>query len=137
MTLIDTLLAGGKGSHDQSYAAALEQAVASCLHAAGVWTSPRRSDGVPWYRAVERTDARVRVCGRLFTIGQVEYMFWLDVERSPDNEKDGRVTLWFDADVSALSPRAGRSILELLRDPADIAWKVNVPGWILPASPAR
>ncbi len=135
-SLIDRLLAGDKGEYERSYADALEQAIVSCLHTAGVWTSPRRSDGVPWYRPVERTEARVRVCGRIFTIGQVEYTFWLDAERPAGDGTDGQLTLWFDADTSALAPRAARSILELIREPSDIAWNVTVPGWIVPASPA-
>lgn len=133
MTLLDTLLPGEVHGYDRGYAEALERVVARCLHEGGKWSSPRQSDGVPWYRVVQSSDERVRVCGRIFTIGQVEYTFWVDVERTEDGH--ACAALFFDADTSNMSPRAARSILEVVRLPEDLSWAVTIPRWILSESP--
>jgi len=46
----------------------LEPVVARLLTDARVWDSPRIADGVSALRLVERSDTRVRVCGRIWTI---------------------------------------------------------------------
>ena len=56
----------------------LESFVAGTLADAGVWSSPRVSDGLVAYRIVERGPTRVRVCGRIWEIDQTQRSFWLD-----------------------------------------------------------
>lgn len=127
---VDILLLGNERARDNAYAKALEQVVARCLHHGGIWSSTRQSDGVPWFRIVARDDTHVRVCGRIFTIGQVEHMFWLDVTRVAANgaaTESTLLTLHFQADTSALSPRAARSVLESIDAPSDVRWNVTVP----------
>jgi hypothetical protein len=127
LSSIDILLLGNERPRDNTYAGALEKVVAQCLHHGGVWSSPRQSDGVPWFRIVARDDAHLRVCGRIFTIGQVEHTFWLDVTRDPGKTSGASLTLHFNADTSALSPRAARSVLESIDAPSDVRWSVTVP----------
>lgn len=124
------MLLGNERARDNAYAKALERVVAHCLHHGGIWSSPRQSDGVPWFRIVARDDAGVHVCGRIFTIGQVEHTFWLDVTRDAatgTSASGASLTLHFQADTSALSPRAARSVLESIDAPADVHWKVTIP----------
>jgi hypothetical protein len=106
----------------------LEQFVSRALADAGVWSSPRVSDGVMSYRMVDRTPTRVRICGRIWDIDQKLRPFWLDMERGHAPGAPTTWTLYFDIDVASLSPRRARNILDTTQDPTDIAWVVKMTG---------
>jgi len=58
----------------------LETFIAEALYQAEIWDSPRTSDGITFWRVVERDPARVRLSGRIDEISQVVHTFWLDLE---------------------------------------------------------
>lgn len=101
----------------------LERFVAGVLAEAGIWRSPRMSDGVQdatW----AREPGRLRVRGRIFTIEQRLHQFWLEVE----DAGVGRVgwTLYFDPRAS--SSRRGCHTIETADRAGDVAWSEQVDG---------
>jgi hypothetical protein len=102
----------------------LESFLGDRLHEAGVWESPRSSDGISALREIERTSVRARLCGQIWEIvEQSLHAFWLDVERSAD---DVRWTLYFGAIVD--SPRRARNAAYALSDPGEVEWNVTLSG---------
>jgi hypothetical protein len=106
----------------------LEQFVSRALADAGVWSSPRVSDGVMSYRMVDRASTRMRMNGRIWDIDQKLHPFWLDVERGGAPGAPATWTLYFDIDTASLSPRRARKVLDTIQDPTDIAWVVKLTG---------
>ena len=79
------------------------------LHEAGVWDSPRVSDGIIYTRMV-----KAGVCGRLYEIDQTLHAFWL--------EREGPTwRLYYD--VIASSPRRARNAIDEHDDPTEIEWR--------------
>ncbi len=93
------------------------------LTEAGIWESPRVSDGISTLRAVERTQCCVRFCGQIWDIGQTLHTFWLDIEQSND---ELAWTLHFDPLVD--SPRRARNIGLALADPNEVEWRATLSG---------
>ncbi len=88
------------------------------------WPRPSVSDGVTPYRIV-RITARVRVCGRIWSIDdQVLHTFRLDVERGDEITW----TLYVDPDVTALGARRARNILDLIAGPGEAPWVHTLTG---------
>jgi hypothetical protein len=102
---------------------ALERFIATALYDAGAWSAV--SDGVTSVRVRERTTARVRVCGRIWSIeDQVLHTFWLVVECGDEITW----TLYFEADVGAMGDRRARNILDLIQDPREARWVHTLTG---------
>jgi hypothetical protein len=97
----------------------LEAFVAARLSKGGVWSSPRESDRVAWHRIVERGPARLRVCGRIWTIDQTEHSFWLDVAWEAEGRGGATWTLFFEVDETSGSRRA-RLAVYAIGDPGDV-----------------
>jgi len=93
------------------------------LTEAGIWESPRVSDGISTLRAVERTHCSVRFCGQIWDIGQTLHTFWLDIEQS---NNDLAWTLHFDPLID--SPRRARNIGYALAHPDEVEWRSTLSG---------
>jgi hypothetical protein len=106
----------------------LESFIAARLHDAGVWSSPRLSDGVASVRVVERGPDLLRVCGEIWEIAQTRHSFWLDFIWDRGTEHGASWTLFFDIDSTGVSPRRARHALDLLRDPGELPWRITVTG---------
>jgi hypothetical protein len=61
---------------------AIELFISRVLFEAGVWSSPRTSDGIPSFRIIERGLTRLRVCGQIWQIDHTRHLFWLDTRAS-------------------------------------------------------
>ena len=101
----------------------LERFVAGLLAEAGIWRSPRVSDGVQgatW----AREPGRLRVRGRIFTVEQRLHQLWLELV----DEGGGRVgwALYFDPPAS--SSRRGRHAIEAADRAEDVAWSGHLVG---------
>jgi hypothetical protein len=105
---------------------ALDRFVSTCLADAGLWESPRTSDGVSEIvRVVETSRDRLRVCGRIWSIDQVRHTFWLELQR----EAAGDEMTWFlYFDVAESSPRRTRNALDDHDRPEDIHWFATLAG---------
>jgi hypothetical protein len=89
---------------------ALDRFVGTCLTDAGLWESPRTSDGISdIVRVVERSPQRLRVSGRIWSIDQVLHTFWLELQRAPSGD-DMIWCLYFD--IAESSPRRTRNALD-------------------------
>ena len=89
---------------------ALDAFISERLCEAGVWSSPRRSDGIQRVRVLEFESACVRVCGWIYEIDQTSHSFWLDLQR----EASGTSVSWalyFNAIAS--TPRGTRNAIDL------------------------
>jgi len=104
---------------------ALEQMIADVLHRAGEWTSPRTSDGLRGFRVVAREPARLRVCGRIWSIDQELHSFWLDVAPSCP---PAAVTWTLYLDVENLSARRSRDAIDVIEDPTAVRWRLTMSG---------
>jgi hypothetical protein len=105
----------------------LESFVAHCLADAGVWSSPRESDGVSSYRVVERGHTRLRACGKIWEIDQTQHVFWVDVEWDRGTSQVVW-TLFFDVDDRALTPRRARHAADVVMDPGEVGWRTTLSG---------
>jgi hypothetical protein len=106
---------------------AIELFIARALFDAGIWSSPRTSDGIPSYRVLEQGLTRVRVCGQIWQIDQTVHLFWLDIERRAAPESS-TWTLHFDIDATSMSARRARQAFDVIQDPADITWVHTLAG---------
>jgi hypothetical protein len=106
---------------------AIELFVARALFGAGLWSSPRRSDGIASYRIVEQEPTRIRVCGKIWEIDQTLHPFWLDVEHHAA-PAFSTWTLYFDIDATLASTRRARLALDTILDPGDVTWRVTLTG---------
>jgi hypothetical protein len=79
----------------------LEHFVASALFDAGVWASPRTSDGIAALRVVERGDGGERV------------VTW---------------SLFFDIDAARMSERRARNAIDCMQAATDVEWRVSLGG---------
>jgi hypothetical protein len=105
----------------------VERLVAGALFDAGVWTSPRESDGIQSLRVIERSPGRLRVCGKIWDIGQTLHPFWLDIE---DREASGSTewTLHFDIDENSTGRRRARHAPDVIREPGEVSWVHTLTG---------
>lgn len=106
----------------------LESFISHRLHEAGVWSSPRASDGISSYRVVERGPGRVRLCGRIWEIDQTQHSFCLDVEWQEEAQSGAIWRLFFDIDDTAMSPRRARLAIDAIDDPTQVQWRVALTG---------
>jgi hypothetical protein len=104
--------------------AALEWFIGTCLFEAGVWASPRTSDGV---NAIERVLERgldvLRGCGTIWEIDQSLHAFWLEIERTGD-----RFAWRLYYDVIASSERRARNAMSNHDRPEDLEWRATLAG---------
>jgi hypothetical protein len=100
----------------------LEAFVAKCLTDAGVWLRARESDGIPSARVVETSTQRLQICGRVYTIDQVEHGFSLDIRLGSDM----RWQLYFD--IASANAARGLSQIEALRSADELEWRVLLSG---------
>ena len=116
-----TLLALEPGRSD-----ALDWFVGNCLSDAGIWDSPRTSDGIQAIeRVLERGPNVLRVCGRIWDIDQTLHTFWLEIARDDEGERFG----WFlYFDVAESSARRARNALDNYSRADDIAWHAKLTG---------
>ena len=118
---LEALLSLAPGQTD-----ALDTFVSCCLSDAGLWDSPRTSDGVPGIeRFLERSPQRLRVCGRIWSIDQVLHTFWLELLREA---VEGQLTWSLYFDVAESSPRRARSAVQSHDRPEDIHWVATLAG---------
>jgi hypothetical protein len=106
----------------------LESFIAARLHAAGVWSSPRLSDGIASVRVIERGPDLLRVCGEIWEIDQTRHSFCLDVSRDRGTEDKATWMLFFDIDTTGMSPRRARHALDLLQEPREMPWRITITG---------
>ena len=104
---------------------ALASFVSHRLFEAGIWESPRSSDGIEQVRVVECQPARLSVCTRIFHIDQTLHWFWLDLARANPGTKISW-TLHFDF-VHGPS-RRDRDAIHLCHRADDITWRVSLTG---------
>ena len=107
---------------------ALEAFISQRLYDEGIWPSARTSDGVASFRVVEQSAGRLGVCGRIWDIGQTVHSFWLVIERDPLEPTRVTWTLYFEPDVTMLSPRQARDAIDAINEPADVPWQHTLKG---------
>jgi hypothetical protein len=125
MTMLQTLRAL-EGASDLRET--LASFISHRLHEAGVWSSPRVSDGVSSYRVVERGRDGMRLSGRIWEIDQTEHSFCVDVEWRDGTRPEAIWRLFFDVDETAMSPRRARLAIEAIDDPSQVPWRVALTG---------
>ena len=113
---------------EDSPAHELEDFIADVLYRAGVWDSPRRSDGVSFWRVVERSPILVRIGGRIYEISQEVYSFWLDLERDQELPEQVNWTLYFDIVPGSRSRRRAAMMIEVIDVPEQAEWRVALMG---------
>jgi hypothetical protein len=106
----------------------LESFVSHRLSEAGVWSSPRVSDGVSSYRVVERGPKGMRLCGWIREIDQTQHSFLVDVKWEREDQSGGNWKLFFDVDDTAMSPRRARLAIDAIEDPSQVPWRVELTG---------
>ncbi len=80
---------------------------------------------MPWARCKAVEETRVRVCGQVWEVSdQSLHEFWIDMEHAPGVKVSW--TLHYDMDRARLSRRSSRDALHLIRDPAEVPWKVTL-----------
>jgi len=105
---------------------ALDRFVSTCLADAGLWESPRTSDGVQDIeRVLERSPQRLRVCGRIWSIDQVLHTFWLELQQEAAH---GQMTWFLYFDIATSSPRRARNAVHDHDRPEDIDWFATLAG---------
>ena len=104
---------------------ALDSFIGHRLFEAGVWESPRTSDGIPHLRIVERAPRSVRACGQVYEIDQSLRSFWLDLRRET-TENDVAWSLHFD--VVGSSPAEQRNAIDVCDQAEKIDWRVILTG---------
>ena len=129
MQLSDTSLLAALLSRDSTadLEAPLEAFVAFTLFDAGIWPTPRTSDGLQSTRVVEWGPKRVRVCGKIWSIDQTLHVFWFDA----DDRTVPTSTAWalyLDVDKTSMNARLARHVLDLIQDPSDVPWLVTLTG---------
>jgi hypothetical protein len=103
----------------------LDGFVSACLADAGVWKSPRTSDGVQGIeRVLEHSPERLRICGRIWSIDQELHTFWLELQRRADSEITWRLCF----DVVGSSPRRARNAVHDHDRPDEIEWSTMLAG---------
>lgn len=103
----------------------LDAFISRRLFEAGVWSSPRTSDGLEHLRVLEWERERVSLCGRIYEIDQTLRSFWLDVERAPS----GLGVTWRLAfDMVCDSPRRERNALDTRQHADELDWRVVLSG---------
>jgi hypothetical protein len=100
----------------------LEAFVATALHHAGVWASPRVTDGISQCRVAHRDHGRAPLVARIWEIDQTQHVLWLDLHLDGDC---GRWTLRYDPEGS---PRRVRDAFDSVSNAADNAWRVTLSG---------
>jgi hypothetical protein len=85
------------------------------------------SDGVSDFRVIERTRARLSVCGLVWDLDNQElHLFWL--ECGEGSEADVAWTLYFEGDDARFSPRRIRNAVWLLDAPEQMDWQHAITG---------
>jgi hypothetical protein len=113
---------------ESDVAATLAAFVSQRLFEAGVWSSPRVSDGVSSYRVMERGRGALRLCGRIWDIDQSQHSFWLDLEWEPGDKQGANWKLFFGVDETAMSPRRARLAIDCIEAPNQVTWRVALTG---------
>jgi len=106
----------------------LESFIADALYRADIWNSPRTSDGITFWRVVERDPTRVRFSGRIYEIAQVVHSFWLDLERDKGRPEQVNWALYFDIIPGSWSPRRTSMAAEAIDVPEQAEWRVALKG---------
>jgi hypothetical protein len=106
----------------------LESFIADALYRADIWNSPRTSDGITFWRVVERDPTRVRFSGRIYEIAQVVHSYWLDLERDKERPEQVNWTLYFDIIPGSWSPRRTSMAAEVIDVPEQAEWRVALKG---------
>jgi hypothetical protein len=103
----------------------LERFLGERLAEAGVWATPRESEGVRDVRIVVDGPWRARMVGEIWTIDQVVHVFWLDLEADGADRVAWR--LFYDV---LTSPRRARNALHIVERPEDARWRVELSGGV-------
>jgi hypothetical protein len=106
----------------------LEKFIADALYRADIWDDPRTSDGITFWRVVERDPTRVRLSGRIYEISQVVHTFWLDLERDKERPEQVNWTLYFDIIPGSWSPRRISMAAEVIDVPEQVGWQFAIKG---------
>jgi hypothetical protein len=103
---------------------ALEWFIGTCLFEAGVWESPRTSDGIVAIERVgEQGPEALRARGQIWEIDQSLHAFWLEIERAGD-----RFAWRLYYDVIASSERRAWDALSSHERAEDIEWRAAIAG---------
>ena len=102
--------------------------VAHRLSEASVWSSARVSDGVTTYRVVERGPARLRLCGQIWEISQMQHSFWVNIEWDHGTQSGANWTLFFDIDDTAIGAGRARNAIDVMQDPGEVQWRIRLTG---------
>jgi hypothetical protein len=113
---------------EDSPAHELESFIADVLYRSGVWNCPRTSDGVTFWRVVERSPILVRIGGRIYEISQEVYSFWLDLERDQELPEQVNWTLYFDIVPGSRSRRRVAMTIEVIDVPEQAEWRIALMG---------
>lgn len=115
----------GVFSNEREAIDGLDLFISHRLFEAGVWKSPRTSDGITRVRVVESEPERMSICGRIYSIDQELHSFWLDLER----DALGDFVSWaLFFDVVADSPRRARDAIDCYDHANEIDWRVTLTG---------
>src|SRR5215813_12903929 len=106
----------------------LEVFIADALYRADIWDSYRASDGITFWRVVERDPTRVRLSGRIYEISQVVHTFWLDLERAKGRPERVNWTIYFDIIPGSWSPRRISMAAEVIDVPEQAEWQFVIKG---------
>lgn len=104
---------------------ALDSFIGDRLVEAGVWESPRTSDGIVSLRVVECEPNCLCVCGRIHEIDQTLHSFWLDLTCEASGS---RVNWAVYFDPIASSPRRERNAIDTVDRAEDLDWRVALAG---------
>ena len=86
------------------------------------------SDGVSFWRVVERSSILVRIGGRIYEISQEVYSFWLELERDQELPEQVNWTLYFDILPGSRSGRRAAMMIEVIDVPEQAEWRVALMG---------
>jgi hypothetical protein len=103
----------------------LGEFVSQRLFEAGVWPSPRTSDGVLYVRTVEDEVDTMRLCGLIYRIEQTVHAFWLELAAGTS---PGEVawSLWFE--LVGGSAQKQRNAIDLASRTDELEWEVALAG---------
>jgi hypothetical protein len=113
---------------EDSPALELEGFIADVLYRAGVWNSPRVSDGISLLRVVERSSMLARIGGKIHEISQEVHSFWLELKRDENRPEQFNWMLYFDIVLDSLTPRRVATAIEAIDLPEQVSWRIALTG---------
>jgi hypothetical protein len=86
------------------------------------------SDGISFWRVVERGATRLRIAGNIWHIAQTIHAFWLDLERQAPGSDELHYSFYFDVVPGPGSPRRIDLVAESIDYADEAEWRVVATG---------